>query len=148
VDKVKAQEQANQVVAVMDVDASLQVAKEYFYRMGRMFALQAAGDSAGAGWGRDQNDKKQLLKQLASPVPIIPSKRNIEIPGAQAKVRITNGRPSSTCGKLRPIRSRRRSSCIAAGLENRVGDRIGACDGKGEQTAAGIDQEPVWTRRG
>ena len=95
VGKVKAQEQANQVVAVMDVDASLQVAKGVFLPAGEgMFALQGKQviplEQAGAGI---KTDKKQLLKQLASPIPIVPSKRNIEIPGTQAKVRITNGAP-------------------------------------------------------
>jgi hypothetical protein len=35
-------------------------------------------------------DKKQFLKQVLSPIPIIPSKRNVEIPGSRAKVRVTS----------------------------------------------------------
>jgi hypothetical protein len=35
-------------------------------------------------------DKKQFLKQVLSPIPIIPSKRNVEIPGSKAKVRVTS----------------------------------------------------------
>ncbi|HXL23430.1 MAG TPA: hypothetical protein VOA78_13240 [Candidatus Dormibacteraeota bacterium] len=95
VNKIKAQEQANQVVAVMDVDASLQVAPGVFLPTGEgMFAIQGKAvvrlEQAGAGV---RTDKKQLLKQIASPIPIVPSKRNVEIPGAKAKVRITTAAP-------------------------------------------------------
>jgi hypothetical protein len=44
-------------------------------------------EQAGAGV---KTDKKQFLKQVLSPIPIIPSKRNVEIPGSRAKVRVTN----------------------------------------------------------
>jgi hypothetical protein len=37
-----------------------------------------------------RSDKKQFLKQVLSPIPIVPSKRNIEIPGSRAKVRVTS----------------------------------------------------------
>jgi hypothetical protein len=95
VSKIQAQERANQVVPVMDVDASLQVAPAVFLPSGEgMFALQGKTviplTQAGAGV---RTDKKQLLKQIASPVPIVPSKRNVEIPGAKAKVRITTATP-------------------------------------------------------
>lgn len=95
VEKVKAQEQASRVEAVMDVDASLQVAPGVFLPPGEgMFALQGKLviplEQAAAGV---RTDKKQLLKQILSPIPIVPGKRNIELPGAKAKVRITNGSP-------------------------------------------------------
>ena len=95
VSKIKAREQANQVVPVMDVDASLQVSQGVFLPSGEgMFALQGKRviplEQSGAGI---KKDKKQLLKQLASPIPLVPGKRNVEIPGAQAKVRITTETP-------------------------------------------------------
>ena len=34
-------------------------------------------------------DKKRALEQAISPVPIIPSKHNVEIPGARATIRVT-----------------------------------------------------------
>ena len=34
-------------------------------------------------------DKKRALEQVISPVPIIPSKHNVEIPGARATIRVT-----------------------------------------------------------
>jgi hypothetical protein len=95
VSKVKKQEQLNQVTPVMDVDASLQVSKGVFLPSGEgMFALQNGKvipiEQAGAGI---KTDKKTLLKQLASPIPIVPSKHNVELPGARAKVRITTATP-------------------------------------------------------
>ena len=38
-----------------------------------------------------KTDKKQYLKQVLSPIPIIPSKRNVQIPGDRASIRVTNG---------------------------------------------------------
>jgi hypothetical protein len=37
-----------------------------------------------------KKDKKQYLKQVLSPIPIIPSKQNVEIPGTRASIRATN----------------------------------------------------------
>jgi hypothetical protein len=35
-----------------------------------------------------KTDKKTFLKQVLSPIPIVPGKRNVEIPGTRAKTRI------------------------------------------------------------
>jgi hypothetical protein len=59
--RVHAQEQEQTIEMVMDVDESLQV----------------------------KTDKKQFLKQVLSPIPIVPSKQNVRIPGAKAKTRVT-----------------------------------------------------------
>jgi hypothetical protein len=89
--KVHTQEQAQNVVVVMDVDASLQVAPGIFLPQGEgMFVV--AGKSVTqleqVGSAR-KTDKKQFLKQVLSPVPIVPSKINVEIPGSRAKARVT-----------------------------------------------------------
>ena len=94
-DKVKAQEQANQIAPVMDVDASLEVTKGVFLPTGEgMFAVEGKTiipmTQAGAGL---KTDKKQLLKQIMSPIPIVSSRKNVEIPGTRAKVRLTNTTP-------------------------------------------------------
>ena len=91
--KVHAQEQAMRAETIMDVDASLQVAPGVFLPPGEgMFLIDGKSvkllEQAGS---QVTTDKKQFLKQVISPVPIIPSKRNVEIPGTRAKVRITNG---------------------------------------------------------
>src|SRR6266849_2335140 len=38
-----------------------------------------------------KTDKKQFLKQVLSPIPIVPSKRNVEILGNRASIRVTSG---------------------------------------------------------
>jgi hypothetical protein len=90
--KVHTQEEAQRIETVMDVDASLQVAPGVFLPPGEgMFLIDGKFvtqlEQAGAGV---KTDKKQFLKQVLSPIPIIPSKRNVEIPGNRAKVRVTN----------------------------------------------------------
>ncbi len=91
-EKVHRQEEANRIETVMDIDASLPVAPGVFLPPGEgMFLIDGKHvthlEQAGAGIS---TDKKQFLKQVLSPIPIIPSKRNIEIPGSHAKIRITN----------------------------------------------------------
>jgi hypothetical protein len=76
----------------MDVDASLQVAPGVFLPPGEgMFVVEgkyvAPLEQVGS---QVKTDKKQFLKQVLSPIPIVPSKRNVEIPGPKAKTRVTN----------------------------------------------------------
>jgi hypothetical protein len=40
-----------------------------------------------------KTDKKTFLKQVLSPIPIVPGKRNVEIPGMKAKTRISSSGP-------------------------------------------------------
>src|ERR1700693_4549204 len=91
VKKVQAQEQARQVVSVVDVDASLTVGQGVFLPSGEgMFA--GAGKTvtplAQAG-AKTRRDKKRVLAQVISPIPIIPGKRNVEISGAASKIRVS-----------------------------------------------------------
>jgi hypothetical protein len=90
--KIHAQEQAQKIETVMDIDASLQVAPGVFLPPGEgMFLIEGKSvrqmEQAGS---QVRSDKKQFLKQVLSPIPIVPSKRNIEIPGSRAKVRVTS----------------------------------------------------------
>jgi hypothetical protein len=89
--KVHTQEEANRMDTVMDVDASLQVAPGVFLPPGEgMFVIDGKHvsqlEQAGAGIN---TDKKQLFKQVLSPIPIVPGKRNIYIPGTRAKIRVS-----------------------------------------------------------
>lgn len=88
--KLHQQEQVSRMDAVLDVDASLQTGTGVFLPSGEgMFAVEGKKitllEQAEMGAHRD---KKQLLKQIASPIPIVPSKLNIELPRAHAKMRI------------------------------------------------------------
>jgi len=90
--KVGTREQAQRIETIMDVDASLQVAPGVFLPPGEgMFAIDGKMvtqlEQAGAGIS---TNKKQFLKQVLSPIPIVPSKRNVEIPGSRAKVRVSS----------------------------------------------------------
>jgi len=90
--KVHKQEQEQQILTVMDVDASLQVAPGVFLPPGEgMFVINGKSVTQLEQVGSQiKTDKKQLLKQVLSPIPIVRSKRNIEIPGEHAKVRVNN----------------------------------------------------------
>src|SRR5215472_514992 len=89
--KVRTREEAQRIETVMDVDASLMVAPGVFLPPGEgMFAIDGKFvtqlEQAGAGVS---TNKKQFLKQVISPIPIVPSKRNVEIPGSRAKIRVS-----------------------------------------------------------
>lgn len=93
--QVHHEQEERQVEAPMDVDASLPIAPGIFLPGGEgMFVVEGKSvtplDQAGA---EIHADKKQTLKQILSPVPIVPSKKNIELPGAKAARRINSERP-------------------------------------------------------
>jgi hypothetical protein len=90
-EKVHTQEEANRIDTVMDVDASLQVAPGVFLPPGEgMFVIDGKHVSQLAQAGAEiRSDKKQFLKQVLSPIPIVPGKRIIDIPGPRAKMRVS-----------------------------------------------------------
>jgi hypothetical protein len=90
--KVHTQEEANRIDTVMDVDASLQVAPGVFLPPGEgMFVIDGKHVSQLEQAGAEiRTDKKNFLKQVLSPIPIVPGKRNIDIPGPRAKLRVSS----------------------------------------------------------
>ena len=94
VEKVRAAEAARKAEPV-DVDASIEAAPGVFLPPGEgLWVLDGKAvlplTQAEAGI---KTDKGQLLKQVLVPIPIVPSRRNVRIPGRQAKFRITNSQP-------------------------------------------------------
>jgi hypothetical protein len=91
--KIHAQEQAQKVETIMDVDASLQVAPGVFLPPGEgMFLIDGRSVKPLEQVGSQlKTDKKQFLKQVLSPIPIVPSQRNVEILGNRASIRVTSG---------------------------------------------------------
>jgi hypothetical protein len=94
-EKARIQEAATKAETPVDVDASLMVGPGVFLPDGEgMFAIEGKSvkrlEQAGS---QVKTDKKTVLKQILSPIPIVPSKRNIDIPGARAAVRLTNAVP-------------------------------------------------------
>jgi hypothetical protein len=91
--KIHAQEQAQKIETIMDVDASLQVAPGVFLPPGEgMFLIDGKSVKPLEQVGSEiKTDKKQYLKRVLSPIPIIPSKQNVQIPGSRASIRVTHG---------------------------------------------------------
>ncbi len=92
--KIRAAEAAEKAEPI-DVDASIEVAQGVFlppgeglYVVDGRSVLQLQQSEAGS-----KRDKGRILKQVLVPIPIVPSRQNVEIPGRQAKFRITNSQP-------------------------------------------------------
>ncbi len=104
VSKIHTQEEATRVETVLDVDASLQVAPGVFLPPGEgMFVIEGRSVTPIPQVGSAvRTDKKQLLKQVLSPIPIVPSKRNIEIPGAKAATRVRAAVPEFYLREVQP----------------------------------------------
>jgi hypothetical protein len=90
VEKVHKQEIASRAEAVVDIDASLQVTPGVFLppgegmfvlEDGHVFQLEQAGSEL-------RRDKKRYLEQMISPIPLVPGKQNVQLPGKRAKLRI------------------------------------------------------------
>jgi hypothetical protein len=94
-EKVHIQEAAAKAETPVDVDASLTVAPGVFLPDGEgMFAFEGKSiKRLGQAGSEVKKDKKTVLKQVLSPLPVIPSKHNVEIPGTKATVRLTSQVP-------------------------------------------------------
>jgi hypothetical protein len=90
--KIHTREEAQRIDTIMDVDASLQVAPGVFLLPGEgMFVIDGKHVTQLEQAGSEvKTDKKQLLKQVFSPIPIVSGKRNVDIPGSHATVRLSN----------------------------------------------------------
>jgi hypothetical protein len=104
VSKIHKQEEATKIETTLDVDASLQVASGVFLPPGEgMFAIEGKSVIAIPQVGSAvKNDKKNTIKRILSPVPIIPSKQNIEIPGSKATLRINTQNPEFYLREIQP----------------------------------------------
>src|ERR1700752_2643904 len=82
--KIHKQEVETKAEIAMDIDASLQVAPGVFLPPGEgMFVIDGKSVTALEQVGSQiKRDKKRLIQQTLSPIPIIPSKHHVEIPGA------------------------------------------------------------------
>jgi len=76
-----------------DVDASLRVGSGVFLPEGEgLFAVEGKTvRKLEQVTSQKKLDKKRVVEQVISPIPIVPSKQNIVIPGAHAAARITPG---------------------------------------------------------
>lgn len=94
VENLKKQEAATRVDMALDVDASLQTSTGVFLPGGEgMFAVQGKDIQLLAQAELETHrDKKQTLKQIFTPIPIVPGKTNIELAGSHAKFRLDPSR--------------------------------------------------------
>jgi hypothetical protein len=104
VSKIHKQEEATKVETTLDVDASLQVASGVFLPPGEgMFALEGKSLIAIPQVGTAvKNDRKNTIKRVLSPIPIVPAKQNIEIPGGKATLRINSQFPEFYLREIQP----------------------------------------------
>jgi hypothetical protein len=93
--KIHKQEEERKIETTLDVDASLQVGGGAFLPPGEgMFAVEGKSVIPIPQVGTAvKTDRKNQLKRVLSPIPIIPGKRNIELEGKTATLRINSGNP-------------------------------------------------------
>ncbi len=94
VEKIKATEATERAMEI-DVDASIAIAPGVFLPSGEgLYAAQGTEliplEQASADI---KLDKKRLLTQVISPIPIIPSRHKVQIPGKRASVRLATAQP-------------------------------------------------------
>ncbi|HVB36826.1 MAG TPA: hypothetical protein VND42_06260 [Candidatus Acidoferrales bacterium] len=93
-EKVKAEDEAAKVMP-LDVDASLEIVPGVFLPPGEgIFILDGRTilplhPSAASS----KLSKKRFVEQVVAPIPIVPSRRAVDLPGAHASFRITNSSP-------------------------------------------------------
>ena len=145
-EKVRIQEAAAKAETPVDVDASLTVAPGVFLPDGEgMFAFEGKSvKRLGQAGSEVKTDKKTAIARVFSPIPIIPSKRNVEIPGTRAAVRLTSQTPEFYLRE--PAADPDHDSMVSAHRSAgrvRPGGRSCARKGEGEQAIAGVHTEPV-----
>jgi hypothetical protein len=88
-------EEARRATVSLDVDASLEVSPGVFLPPGEgtfvldgkaVFPLPQAPTV-------EKLDKKQLMKQILVPIPVIPTRRNISLKGNRAELRVSSAQP-------------------------------------------------------
>jgi hypothetical protein len=104
VSKIHKQEEATKIQTTLDVDASLQVATGVFLPPGEgMFAIEGKSVIPIPQVGSAvKNDRKNQIKRILSPIPIIPAKQNVEIPGGHATLRINSQNPEFYLREVQP----------------------------------------------
>lgn len=95
VSKVKKQEEEQRAVAPLDIDASLEVAHGVFLPPGEgLFVFDGkAVLQVPQAKTTSQISKTRFLERVLMPVPIIPARQTISIPGERAKFRLNSHQP-------------------------------------------------------
>jgi hypothetical protein len=93
--KIHEQEEAKRMDNVSDIDASLQVGQgAYLPESEGLFVVEGKSvrvmEQAGAGV---KADKLRTVEQVLSPVPVVPGKQKVFLPGEHAKLRLMSTTP-------------------------------------------------------
>lgn len=93
-EKVHEQELARQVMP-LDIDASLEAAPGVFLPPGEgLFVFDGKNvKPLSQALANSNFSKGRILEQVLVPVPVVPSRHTISLPGARAKLRVTNSQP-------------------------------------------------------
>lgn len=88
-------EQAEQNAEPMDIDASIEIAPEVFLPQGDgLFAFDGKNVVPMTEAAPEGNlSKQKTVEQILIPIPIIPTRHDIYIPGTKAKLRLQGGEP-------------------------------------------------------
>lgn len=94
-EKVHKQEEAKRTDNVMDIDASLQLGQGVYLPTGEgLFVVEGKSvrllEQVGS---QTKRDKLRTIEQILSPVPIVPGKKTVVIPGAHATLRLRSKTP-------------------------------------------------------
>jgi hypothetical protein len=104
VSKIHKQEEATKIQTTLDVDVSLQVASGVFLPPGEgMFAVEGKSVIALPQVGSAvKADRKNTIKRILSPIPIVAAKQNVEIPGPKSALRINTQFPEFYLREVQP----------------------------------------------
>jgi hypothetical protein len=94
-EKVHKQEEARRMDNVADIDASLQVGEGAFLPTGEgLFVVEGKSVRLLVQVGsQTKRDKLRTIEQILSPVPVVPGKQTVVIPGARATLRLRSTTP-------------------------------------------------------
>jgi hypothetical protein len=95
VEKVRKQEAAEKVETALDIDASLEIGRGIFLPPGEgMFVVEGkAVMPLEQVATRVKLDKGRLVEQVLVPIPVVPSRHRVEVPGTRAKHRVSTTQP-------------------------------------------------------
>ena len=104
VEKIHKQEESRRMDNVADIDASLPVGNGKFLPDAEgMYVVEGKSvrvmDQAGS---QIKADKLRTLEQIMSPVPIVPGKKNVVLPGARAGFRLKTANPEFYLREVAP----------------------------------------------
>jgi hypothetical protein len=125
VNKVHKQEEGKRMDNVTDVDASLRVGEGVFLPSGEgMFVVEGKTIRLVQQVGTQiKTDKARRIEQVLSPVPLVPGKKNVSIPGTRATLRLRSKNPEFFLREV-PSEAERDSGVIKSSRPGDTGPEV------------------------